>query len=228
MSRLREKEANKRSLTTLVGPVNQVVTVLELKNSLRIDPSVTDDDALLLSLIKTATTLIENVVGVRLIEQTLLLSMDSVPFRKYYDPLAAVGGVINPTQPLSEVIVATDKINMLVNPVSSVTSFTYYDEDNVPTVWDSSNYFVDSNEKPSRLIKNSEAVWPQVVLREGSGIEIEFIAGFGPDAADVPEELKTAVLLQAQSLYQNRDCSDAKGMPYTVKAMLMPWNRIKI
>ena len=65
-----------------------------------------------------------------------------------------------------------------------------------------------------------------------AAIQATYVAGFGPDASDVPQSIRTAVLMAADFLYNNRgscsaeDALDKSGaatvlFPYKAKAVLI-------
>lgn len=66
-------------------------------------------------------------------------------------------------------------------------------------------------------------------IPSGYVAELTFDAGFGPDAADVPGELRQGVLLLAAHHYERRhDDEDGPGLPTTVRALLEPWRPVRI
>ena len=60
--------------------------------------------------------------------------------------------------------------------------------------------------------------------------EITFEAGFGPDWADVPADLRQAVLLLAAEYYEQRhDVGGRSGaMPFGVMALIERWRTVRV
>lgn len=79
-------------------------------------------------------------------------------------------------------------------PVKEVTSITIAGE----TI-DPASYSTDTDSNPAAIATKS----PRNLCERGS-VKIEFVAGFG-DAADVPADLKQAVLLLVGHFYANRE-----------------------
>jgi len=228
MSRRNDLGARRKSLKQIRGPASQVVEVSELKNRLRIESSVTDDDALLLSLIKAAERTLESLYGLRFITQTLSLYRDDIPFRTVNDPVISQPYALpyQETSPLSEARISLNQFSLLVYPVQSIESFEVIDEQNSTSTYLSDNYYLDEGSNPSRLLKKPTSVWPTELFRPGSALKINFTAGFGASASDVPEEIKMAVLKYAELMYLG--CSPDEGLPNLVKALMSRWKRIRL
>lgn len=98
------------------------------------------------------------------------------------------------------------RIELKRPPLISVTSVKYYDEDNVLQTVSPSNYFVTAGLVPRvQFVETFDP--PSVYLREDA-IQVEYIAGFPPStdsppdlAANVPDKIKSAILLGAQMLF---------------------------
>ncbi len=52
--------------------------------------------------------------------------------------------------------------------------------------------------------------WPTDALRAINGVEVEFIAGYGPVGSDVPAEIRQALLISLGITHSNREGSPAK------------------
>lgn len=59
---------------------------------------------------------------------------------------------------------------------------------------------------------------------------VEFDAGFGPDWADVPADLRQAVLLLAAEFYEHRhdDGTASAGLPMGVVTLIERWRQVRI
>lgn len=90
-------------------------------------------------------------------------------------------------------------------PVGSITSVVTIDSANASTTYASSNYTLDA--AGARLLLNEGAQFP-LDLREKAAVEITFVSGYGATAADVPSDIKTALLSNIAEMYEcRRICS---------------------
>lgn len=97
-----------------------------------------------------------------------------------------------------------------LGPVRSITSATYLDQDGatVPI-----KVRLDNSRSPARLYLDA----PVFHAQEGS-IAIDFIAGYGPRASDVPADLRHAVLCLINAMYEDREGKN--GLPMGVETVL--------
>ena len=106
-------------------------------------------------------------------------------------------------------------------PISAI-SIKYYDKDNVEQTLASTVYSVDMIDSPTRITLGENQTWPEI---EGklNAIKITATVGFGA-AADVPDDIKAAILLMVGNLYANRESNVVGRMvtelPFGVKALL--------
>lgn len=118
---------------------------------------------------------------------------------------------------------------------NSIEEIASYDQNNVRTVWDASNYIVlnDDQYAPARISLNQGATFP-TSLRRRSGFEVIFFTGFDT-VAEVPENIKTAVKMIAQNMYETRegemantDSKNTVGMPEKAKRILFQYKVLDI
>ena len=162
-----------------VLPTIEPITLSEAKQHLKIDDVFTDDDTLIEALIAAARQMAENYTDSKLINTTVIEYFDKFP--SFNLP-----------------------INLYFPNVSAVNSITYRANSNTdPVALDSSKYRLDAASKPCRvgLINNS---YP-TALNEVNAIAIEYVAGYGESAADVPALLKAAIKIIVADLYENRE-----------------------
>ena len=100
----------------------------------------------------------------------------------------------------------------------SVTSVQTLDEDNVATDYSSSKYYVITESIPGSLIIKNENSLPTNSDRDIGGFKINYKAGYGTTASDVPKAIRNAMVLWATIIYESRELSD--DPPPDVKAML--------
>lgn len=116
-------------------------------------------------------------------------------------------------------------------PLQAVNSVKYFDTTNVEYTMSTADYFVDAKSEPGRVVlaygKTYGKTWPSTTLRPANGVCIEFKAGYGDAAADVPKRVTQAMLLLIGHLYMNREAVHVSSsgtsiaeVPFAVKALL--------
>jgi len=90
------------------------------------------------------------------------------------------------------------------------------------------SYIVDKISEPARLFPGlgntgPAGNWPQC-LHVPSAVQIHFHAGFGPTAADVPQNCVTAIMQTVADAYENRlpVKEDEEQLPRHVRQLLWP------
>jgi uncharacterized phiE125 gp8 family phage protein len=209
----------------ITPPTAEPVTLDDAKAQARVDTNV--DDALLTSLVTAARQWCEQYTGRAFITQTWQMWLDTWPvaIEAWWDGVRQ-----GPISDLDEI----SFVSLPRPPLVSVNSVTYYDNDDNATVWDASNYFVDTIREPGRLALRLGSVWP-VPTRITNGIGIEYVAGYGSDADDVPEVIKTAIRQLVSHWYEHRGeaatSASTRGtvvtpmtpVPLVIQALLDPY-----
>lgn len=169
-------------ITTKTAPDVEPVTKAEVKIHLRLATTdaeaaaYTTEDDLLNRLITVARTQAEQETGRAFITQTKTLYLDEWP-----------GG---------------NEIKIPYPPLQSAT-VTYRLEDDTGYDNTLSTVDVDTVSEPGRIVLQPNESWPSGTLYSEKPIKIEFDCGYG-DADDVPEGIKSAILLRITDLYENR------------------------
>jgi uncharacterized phiE125 gp8 family phage protein len=166
-------------------PPVEPVTLAEVKTLLRIDDN--DDDNLISSIITAIRQRAEEWTRRSFLTQTWTLWLDEFPFRSGNTMNKLNGRVIIIPRP----------------PMQSVVFIKTYDSDNSTVTFDASDYFVDIASSPGRVALNDNSSWP-TSLRKFSAVEVEFIAGYGSSASDVPEGIKQGMLQWIKLLFANK------------------------
>lgn len=164
------------------APTSEPVTVSEAKAQLRVD--ISDDDTLISDIISGARQAFEEINGRSLFTTTWKLILDGWPSKPY--------------------------IELPRPPLASVTSIAYVDSDGNTTVWDSSNYVVETDRTPGRVHLAYNANWPTATLRPASPITITYVAGWA-DVDNIPQRYKQAILLLVGHWYENREAIVTSG-----------------
>lgn len=142
-----------------------------------------DEDALLSSLIRVAREHLERVTGLCLMAQGWRLYLDSVP----------EDGVIQIAR----------------GPVQAIESVMLYDAGGEEVSLPLDGHVLDRGARPARLILGHPAEGARAI----NGIEIDFSAGFGDTAADVPDTLKRAMLMHVAQMFAFRGAVAVTDQP---------------
>lgn len=185
------------SVTTVTPPAKTCVTLDAAKAFLRIDGYEEND--LLLTLIEAATEQAEAFTGQSFINRTLRLTLDAFP---YNGADAWWDGVRDGA--ISSLLPSPAHIVLPRSPIASVTSITTYSASGAATVMNAAAYQLNPTDHSVNL--RSGYAWP-TDLRASAGIEVAYVAGYGPDPANLPARVRLGVLQQVAALYENRDGS---------------------
>lgn len=162
-------------LSIVTAATKAPITLDEAKNYCSvIDETI--DDTLIQVLIDSATKYVEDWTTRKLINVTLLMTLDRFPLYVITVPRA---------------------------PFSVVNSIKYLDSAGDQITLDAADYTVDNKTELGRIVPSSGNSWPQT-FEEINAVEIEFVAGYGPDEVDVPDTIKSAIYLTIDDLYNNR------------------------
>lgn len=120
------------------------------------------------------------------------------------------------------------QITLRRSPLVSVDSITYL-KSGVSTAF--TDFYVVKKPSFSKVLPNTDTNFPTDADNRAQAITIDFTAGFGA-AADVPSDIKQALLAHATSVYQNRgDCDPASGgcsCAFAPAQSLMVYNQRRI
>ena len=111
-------------------------------------------------------------------------------------------------------------INISKSPLVSIDSIKYTDTDGNEQTLDTANYILDKIRKPARLVPAYNKTWPST-QEIPNAVCITFTSGYGV-AADVPQVIKSAILLIVGHLYENRGDEGHRTIPQTV------WNLLDV
>jgi len=112
--------------------------------------------------------------------------------------------------------------NMFVpqrNPLISATSIVYNDVSNqAVTLTQNTDYTVDIYSKPARIVPAFNTSWPATYAHVNA-VTLTYVAGYG-GPADVPSEIKHAILLKAAQQYGDCDGNSIAAMDRMIHALL--------
>jgi uncharacterized phiE125 gp8 family phage protein len=113
-------------------------------------------------------------------------------------------------------------IKVPLPPLQSVTSIKYKDSAGVLQTLESSRYLMDAFSEPGLICLAYGKSWP-TTYPEINSVQIRFVAGYG-SAADVPQEIKQAILLKIADLYEHRGGDEGidKSINEAIESLLWP------
>lgn len=169
-------------------PVIEPVTVSEVKAALNID--FADDDALIGEFITAARQYYEANTSLALLTQTLTHVLEGFPRQRPNNPLGL--------------------IKLFRYPVQSLTSVSYYDEDDaVQTLTvggGTPEVELDSYATPCTVFLNTKnlSAWPATRSDRPNAVTLVYTCGY-TSAALVPQEVKTTIKLLVGEMYEKRE-----------------------
>lgn len=198
-------------LKVVTGPTQEPVTIEEAKQHMRIE--VAADDAMVAAFVMAAREWVEG--------QTKKVLMTTT-YDYYIDwDWPVVGGYT--------------QIQFPVNPVQSVTSISYVDDNGATQTLAANKYQTVARDESSYIEPAYNVDWPSVRCQPNT-ITVRFTAGYlddsvSPAVANVPWPLRAAVLMMAAHLYENREATtlrNIKEAPMAVETLITPYRDARI
>ena len=155
-----------------VSPEFSPVTISEARLHLDLDDNYYDQQ--LDTLIKVSTRRLEQDTRRSLVTQTHVLSMDTFP--------------------------SNGIIELPTAPVQSVTSVTYVDTNDATQTF--TEYTLDSNNTPSRIVLNDGESFP-TVRGHYDDVKVTYVSGYGSTVASVDPVAKFAILMLVSHLFNS-------------------------
>lgn len=169
------------ALRLITVPSVEPVTLTEAKAHLRVDH--TADDTLISAYIAAARTDCEEWTARAFVTQTWELVLDEFP---------------------------VDEIMLPRPPLQSVTSIKYDDGNGIEQTLAVDQYTVDNVSQPGWVVPVLSG-WPSSTFEGINSVRIRYVAGYlNADSpadltANIPQSIKSAILLQVGRLYENRE-----------------------
>lgn len=198
-------------------PTAYPVSLAEIRAQLSFD--ATDSDTRLAGLIAAATQQVEGWIGRALVERGYHAFLDHWPLRREGDgqgrhaDMAGAPGFYG---------AYARALEIPMPPLVSIDAVTTYDDDDAATVFDPTNYFVDTASSLGRLVLRRGAEWP-IPCRAANGIEIAWTAGAGLRPF-VDEDIRAGILLAVGALNENR--GDATPPDFSAAKALLSQRRL--
>ncbi len=180
-----------------VAPAVEPVTLAEAKLWLRIDHS--DENSLVLELVKSARREVERFCGRQLINSTRIWRLDQFPSN----------GVIRLDRP----------------PLSSVSSITYVDTAGATQTWATDQWDQDTDSEPGRITLAYNQSLPSDVRGGASNIvTITYVVGYGAAGENVPESFKVAIKSLVADAYEHRESQSEIRLTENAAVMRLLWS----
>jgi uncharacterized phiE125 gp8 family phage protein len=116
------------------------------------------------------------------------------------------------------------RLALLPVPLRALTAVRIYQEGGAAQALDPDGFALDAASAPAQLTVPRDMPRPGRAL---AGIEIDFEAGYGASADDVPEPLRHAIQILVAHWYENRGVIGASGevalLPESAAALIAPY-----
>lgn len=166
----------RESLRIKTAATVEPITLAEAQTHIRYAGS--DESALVTELITAARLEFEALTGRQVNTATWVLRLDEFP-------------------------IGNGTIRLRKTPVQSVVSVKYIDTDGVEQTIDAADYRLDLYSQPARLDPAYNESWPSS-RAVSNAVTVEFKAGYGDAASDVPKREKALILKIVASLWASR------------------------
>lgn len=188
-------------LTQTVPPAIEPITLTEAKLQARVIDNA--EDALLNLMIGSARRYAEAYCGRSFITQQWRLTLDSFPGPWMF------GVPYGKTFSLPAHAIQVER-----SPLQSVQAITYRDMQGVWQTMLATDYVVDLTSPVGRVVPVFGVIWP-ITQPQIASVRVDFTAGYGALATDVPEGIRQWLLIRVAGLYENRE--EVAAQRYTVQ-----------
>lgn len=226
------------NVSIIVPPPFEPVTLAEVYSHLRLDPQTDGsppetthpDDAMLAMQIQMAREYAEASQRRSFVQRTLRLSVPFHPWHLWTNyGYGGYGYNGYDNYPFVYLGQSCDRyIELPRGPVSAVLAVKYYDSDGAQQIIDSTNYAL----VPGQVARLGfvQGYVPPVTWNVMDAMQVDYVAGYLPNgsppvdqsdyAANVPAQVKGAILLGVQLQYDNLPPPDRDRMEHTRDALL--------
>jgi uncharacterized phiE125 gp8 family phage protein len=158
-----------------IPPSVEPITADQVKSWGKIDTDA--EDTIIESLIVAVRQVAEPWLGRALIQQTITAEFDWWP---------------------------ENPVKLPRPPLISVSSIYTVDEDDSETTYSSDNYFVRTNTEPGQIVIKNGCSPPINTDRYFGGFVVEYLAGYGDEADDVPKAIQQGLIEWVLDALENR------------------------
>ena len=189
-------------------PAVEPMTTADAKLHLFVASALTADDDMIAEWVTAARQYIERVTKRQMITATWLKKMPRFPAKSSFELLKA--------------------------PLQSLTSITYTDTSGDQQTLDSSVFVVskeyaagaaDDYAQPGIISLADGETWPST-LSQADSVVVEFLAGYGDSADDIPEGLRAVIKILLNHFYNNRSM-DVVERDFILKTIMDPFRILR-
>lgn len=209
------------SYTVVTPPSNLAVSLVTFKAFIKQPNLPASQDALITILIESATESGEKLTRRDFITREYVTFRDFFPEPSQNEGYYAFGQV-----PAFTGITGDENVGFELrkSPLQSVEQVQYLKSGSFVII-PSTDYYNTVETDYSELL--SANAWPTDNDNRLQSIEINFKTGFGDTEADIPSDIKNAILMHATALWSDRgDCCEESNMPALAKSIYLK-NRIE-
>ncbi len=164
-------------------PAAPVLSLADAKAHLKVTFSDAGNDAYIITLIDVATRAAEDRLQRTLVSTPWRLTLDAFP----------------------------DAFRLTYPPILTVVAVRYRDVDGAEQTLDPADYVLDKVSEPGYLVPAPGTRWPATQAGRINAVEVDYTAGYGATAADVPAPIRHWVQLALTDLYERRARSAEKA-----------------
>jgi uncharacterized phiE125 gp8 family phage protein len=218
-------------LTLLAAPEGELLSIAEAKLHLRIEQEEHDEDDLILALVRAATEYAETYTRRVFLEQKWRLTLDNFPSGMPFSTVDArpIDGMFDTPFRFglvdSKDLQPKDRIFLPKPNLLSVEVVKYIGVDGVEVTLDPNTaYDVETGTLPGSVTLKYQQQWP-LTRNQRNCVTLDFTAGYGKAASEVPVAIIQAIKLTIGHFYQNREAVvlsryTIAEVPLTVEALL--------
>jgi uncharacterized phiE125 gp8 family phage protein len=159
----------------IVPPAALAVSMDAARRAARVDVGADGTSALdadIAQAVRTYTREAEHLTGRAFVTQTWRVTLDAFP----------------------------DAIRLPKPPLASVVHIKFYDAAGVQQQLDPQDYLLDAESAPGYVVPAPNRSWPSTAARINA-VEVQYMCGYGPDDAAVPDEAKGYILAWVQQKF---------------------------
>lgn len=193
-----------RGHVLVTAPAVEPVTAADVQNQLGID--VGEQDSQIELYITAARGICEQMTGLALITQVWRMTLDRWPSshrEPWWDGVreGAIGDLY-----------ASGRASQLLLPRYPLQTVDSVKADG-ETITVADYFNVDTTQKPGRLVLKYGETFPPII-DTANAVDVEYTAGFGDTATDVPAALRLAIIQMASHMFEHRGdgCSTENAM----------------
>lgn len=170
--------------TTGGGNYTSIVTRANAKLALRVDSA--DQDDYIDMLIEAAGKTAETYTRKQLWNATHTLRMEGFGDPKYRKP-------------------GTDRINLPLPPVQSISSIQYVDINGDTQTWNATNYQVDTSAVVAQVMPAYNGSYPPVRNNTFNSVTITYVSGYGTNQTNIPTTIRNGITRLVDAWYCARE-----------------------